>query len=121
MVAALFDTNILIDHLRGTSAAATELTRDEERSISAITWTDVLVGAPPGSDRATRAFLDGFRLIEIDREVAEGAVASRRARRLKLPDAIVWTAARAHGMLLVTRHIKCFPSDDPGVRMPYSV
>ena len=121
MVAALFDTNIPIDHLRGIPAAATELARYDERSISAITWMEVPVGAPLGSERETRAFLDGFRLIEIDRDVAQGAVALRRAHRLRLPDAIVWASARAHAMLLVTRDIKGFPSDDPGVRMPYSV
>lgn len=121
MVRALFDTNILIDHLRGVPAAATEMARYDERSISAITWMEVLVGAPPGSERETRAFLDGFRLIEIDRAVAEGAVALRRGRRLRLPDAIVWASAQAHGMLLVTRDTKGFPPDDPGVRMPYSV
>jgi predicted nucleic acid-binding protein len=121
VVRALFDTNILIDYLRGVPAAATELARYDERSISAITWMEVLVGAPPGSERETRAFLDGFRLIAIDGAVAEGAVALRRTRRLRLPDAIIWASAQAHGMLLVTRDTKGFPSDDPGVRMPYSV
>jgi predicted nucleic acid-binding protein len=118
VVAALFDTNILIDRLRGIPAAATELMRYDDRSISAITWMEVLAGALPDSERETLAFLDGFRLIEIDREVAEGAVAVRRAHRIKLPDAIVRASARAQGMLLVTRVMKGFPSDDPGVRMP---
>jgi predicted nucleic acid-binding protein len=121
MVAALFDSNILIDHLRGVPAAATELARYEERAISAITWMEVMVGAPPGREPATRAFLDGFRLISIDRPVAERAVALRRAHRLKLPDAIVWASARAHAMLLVTRDAKRLPVDDPGVRLPYTV
>jgi predicted nucleic acid-binding protein len=121
VVRALFDTNILIDHLRGIPAAAAELAHYDERAISAITWMEVFAGAPPASEHATRAFLDGFRLIEIDHAVAERAVALRRTRRLKLPDAIVWASAQTHGMLLVTRDIKGFPPDDPGVRMPYSV
>jgi len=121
VVKALFDTNILIDHLRGIPGAASELARYEEQSISAITWMEVLVGAPPGSERATRAFLDGFRLIEIDKAVAERAVVLRRAHRLKLPDAIVWGSAQAHDMLLVTRDTKGFPPGDPGVRVPYTV
>jgi predicted nucleic acid-binding protein len=121
LVAALFDTNILIDHLRGIPAAATELERYDVRAISAITWMEVLVGAPSAAERETRAFLDGFRLIGIDRAVAEGAVTLHRGHRLKLPDAIVWASARAHGMLLVTRDTKGFPADDPGVRIPYVV
>jgi predicted nucleic acid-binding protein len=121
VVTALFDTNILIDHLRGIPAAATELARYDEQSISAITWMEVLVGAPPGSERTTRAFLDGFRLIGSDKAVAERTVVLRHARCLKLPDAIVWASAQAHDMLLVTRDTKGFPPDDPGVRVPYTV
>jgi predicted nucleic acid-binding protein len=121
VVKALFDTNILIDHLRGIPAAATELARYDARAISVVTWMEVLVGAPPGSEHDTRAFLDSFSLIDIDRAVAERAVAIRRAFRLRLPDAIVWASAQSHGMLLVTRDTKGFPADDPGVRMPYSV
>jgi predicted nucleic acid-binding protein len=121
VVAALFDTNILIDHLRGIPAAAAEPERYDVRAISAITRMEVLAGAPPATERETRAFLDGFRLIGIDRAVAEGAVTLRRARRLKLPDAIAWASARAHRMLLVTRDTRGCPSDDPGVRIPHAV
>lgn len=39
MVGALFDTNILIDYLRGIPAAREELERFEQRAISLITWT----------------------------------------------------------------------------------
>jgi predicted nucleic acid-binding protein len=38
---------------------------------------------------------------------------------MKLPDAIIWASALARHMLLVTRNVKDFPANDPGVRMPY--
>jgi predicted nucleic acid-binding protein len=119
MVKALFDTNILIDHLRGIEGARTELGRYEDKAISIVTWMEVLVGAPPPAAAATRGFLDSFVVVPIDTAVAERAVALRQVHRVKLPDAIVWASAQAHGRLLVTRDTKGFPSDDPGVRVPY--
>jgi predicted nucleic acid-binding protein len=104
MVKALFDTNILIDYLRGIPAAR-----------------EVLVGASPATERGTRQFLDGFELIAIDHGIAERAVALRRTHRVKLPDAIVWASAQAHAMLLVTRDVRGFPDQDPGIRVPYAV
>ncbi len=121
MVKALFDTNILIDHLRGIPQAKAELARYQDRAISIVTWMEVLVGAAPSAAAATRGFLAGFTVIPIDAPVAERAVALRQSQRLKLPDAIVWGSAQVHGMLLVTRDSKAFPADDPGVRMPYAV
>jgi predicted nucleic acid-binding protein len=121
MVKALFDTNILIDYLRGLAQARDELARYEDKAISAISWMEVLVGTAPAVLDRTRVYLDGFQLIEIDRTVAERAVELRQGYRMKLPDAIVWASAQVTERLLVTRDIKGFPPNDPGVRMPYLV
>lgn len=118
---ALFDTNILIDHLRGIDAARDELARYTDKAISLITWMEVLAGTTDTHRPATRAFLDGFTLIGIDPSVAERAVALRQVQRIKLPDAIVWASAQVHARLLVTRDTKGFPPGDPGIRMPYTV
>lgn len=116
---AVFDTNVLIDHLRGLVPARDELRRFDERAISVVTWAEVLVGTPPDREAATRAFLDAFAVVDLDREIAARAVALRRDHRIKLPDAVVWATAKAAGALLVTRNTKDFPADDPGVRVPY--
>jgi hypothetical protein len=122
MVRALFDTNILIDHLNAVSAARAEFARYRGKAISIIAWIEVLVGAKPGSEAATRSFLDQrFDVIGLDERVAERAVELRKQHRLKLPDAVIWASAQVHGMLLVTRNTKDFPSDDPGIRMPYQL
>jgi predicted nucleic acid-binding protein len=119
VVKALLDTNILIDFLHQVPAARDELHRYEDKAISIITWMEVLVGAPVLATRATREFLDGFELIELNEKIAERAVRLRQQHRLKLPDAIIWASAQVHSMLLVTRDTKAFPADDPGVRVPY--
>ncbi len=121
MVKALFDTNILIDHLNNVSAARTEIDRYRDRAISAVTWMEVMVGANARTEAGTRAFLSNFEIIPVDDTIAEQAVMLRRSSRIKLPDAIVWSTAQVHSLLLVTRNTKDFPSGDPGIRIPYTL
>jgi predicted nucleic acid-binding protein len=121
MVKALFDTNVLIDFLSGAPQARAEIERFDDAAISIVTWMEVMIGAPDDTQDATRAFLARFELIGLDQGIAKAAVALRRAHRMKLPDAIIWASAREHGRLLVTRNVKDFPADDPGVRAPYTL
>jgi predicted nucleic acid-binding protein len=117
---ALFDTNILIDYLAGIVAARKELERHSERLISVITLIEVLAGARSAEEQdVIGMFLRDFRLVDITRSVADKAVEIRRAHRLRLPDAVIWATAQTESALLVTRNIKDFPRDDPGVRVPY--
>ena len=119
MVKALFDTNILIDYLGGVKQARHELERFEDKAISVITWMEVMVGTTPETKAGTRAFLADFAHLAINDLVAERAVVLRQAKRIKLPDAIVWATAQTSDRLLVTRNTKDFAADEPGVRVPY--
>jgi predicted nucleic acid-binding protein len=117
---ALFDTNILIDYLNGVEASKVELGRYRERLISIVTWMEVLAGGREDDELdVIEMFLRDFRIVEITRPVAREAVEIRRTHRVRLPDAMVWAAARSESALLVTRNTKDFPRDDPGVRVPY--
>ena len=119
---ALFDTNILIDYLNGVEEARTEIDRAGERLISIITWMEVLAGTRDEAEEdVVDMFLRDFRVVDLTRRVAREAVAIRRTRRIRLPDAIIWASARTESALLVTRNAKDFPEDDPGVRMPYTI
>lgn len=119
MVGALFDTNILIDHLNAVPQAREEIARFEDRAVSIITWMEVMVGASEDLVEPTRRFLDGFKLVPLDDAIASRAVELRRTHRIKLPDAVIWATAQTGGRLLVTRNTKDFSPDDPGVREPY--
>jgi predicted nucleic acid-binding protein len=121
MVKALFDTNVLVDYLNTIPQAEAELDRYRQKAISTITWIEVMVGASPPVEAATRSFLEDFEVVRIDDAVAEEAVILRRQYRLKLPDAIIWASARVQSMLLVTRNTKDFPSGEPGIRLPYKI
>ena len=116
---ALFDTNILVDYLKGFPQARDELGRFEDSAISMITWMEVMVGATLENEVATRQFLRRFVLLPVDDAVAEQAVLARRKFRMRLPDAIILASALVHDRLLVTRNSKDFPEDLPGVRIPY--
>jgi predicted nucleic acid-binding protein len=121
MVKALFDTNILVDHLNAVPEARAELHRYAEKAISIITWMEVMVGASGELESTTRRFLSGFEVLAVDERVAERAIVLRREYRIKQPDAVIWATAESQAMLLVTRNTKDFPDGDPGIRAPYKV
>jgi predicted nucleic acid-binding protein len=117
---AVFDTNILVDYLNGIPQAAAELGRFTQRCISQITWMEVLVGCrDEQEERVVREFLGTFVVVPIGAEVAEAAVMLRRSNSLRLPDAIILATAECNQALLVTRDVKDFLEDSPGVRIPY--
>jgi predicted nucleic acid-binding protein len=117
---ALFDTNILIDYLRGVPASQKELARYPDRLVSVVTWMEVLAGARTEEEEdIIELFLHDFRVVELTRPIAREAVAVQRSRRVRLPDAIIWASARTESALLVTRNTKDFPTEEPEVRVPY--
>ncbi len=119
---AVLDTNILIDFLQGHLPAKRELKRYEHPAISLVTWMEILVGSHSTDEELQlRNFLARFRLLPIESDIAEQAVAFRRTHRLRLPDAIIWASAQVMNLLLVTRNTRDFPADDPSIRVPYQL
>ncbi|HEX2721655.1 MAG TPA: type II toxin-antitoxin system VapC family toxin [Gemmatimonadaceae bacterium] len=117
---AVVDTNILIDYLNGSDDARRELEAFDAIYISLVSWMEVLVGAAEGEEEVEiREFLRRFSVHPVDEGIAERAVEIRRRNRIRLPDAIIWATAQHLGLLLVTRNSRDFPSNNPGVRIPY--
>lgn len=121
MVSVLFDTNILIDYLKGVRQARTELERYSDRAISLITWMEVMVEASPETEEATRHFLNSFINLPIDDQVSSVAVMLRKNYKIKLPDAIVWATAQVNKRIFVTRNTRDFLPDEPGIHIPYQL
>jgi predicted nucleic acid-binding protein len=117
----LFDTCILIDYLRGIPQARAESDRCPDRAISIITWMEVMAGATAANEDDTRRFLLNFYALPLTPEVAERAVAIRRANKIKLPDAIIQATAQLDGRVLITRNIRDFRSGATGTHVPYTV
>ena len=102
MVRPLFDTNILIDYLGGIPLARDELARYQEPAISIVSWMEVLIGAEPEVEPATRRFLSRFTILEIDRAVAERA--GHRPQELPDPTAGCHHPGLCRGPLHAARH-----------------
>ena len=119
-----FDANIVIDALAGYPAARVEIERavgmNSRPWISRMAWIEVLSKGSEGMVQDALAFLSRFGLDEIDDEISRRAAALRRERpRLKSPDAIILASAQIRGRVLITRNTKDFPSEMPGIRVPY--
>lgn len=81
---------------------------------------EVLVGAPTEDLCKVREdFLRHFPVVELDERVARDAIALRQERRLQLPDASSGPQHAGMVLFLVTCNAKDFPSDEPGIRIPY--
>jgi predicted nucleic acid-binding protein len=101
---------ILIDHLNGVAKATSWLSRNQRRCrITPIARAEVLCVVEPEQVPLVSAWLDGFPLLPIDRDVADLAAGLRREHRWKLPDAFQVAAAQLHRLHLVTRNTKDFP------------
>ncbi|MBA3940548.1 MAG: hypothetical protein C0520_05000 [Sphingopyxis sp.] len=122
MIDAQFDSDILIDALLGVEAARAEIRRAGRKSVSRVSWTEVMAAADPATVKAVEAFLGCFQVEEIGDAVARRAAALRAERKgLTLADAFVLATAQISGRILVTRNIKVFPASMPGIRIPYTL
>lgn len=120
------DANILIDALLDHIPAQRELIRIANRGarmwVSRMAWIEVLSKGSDEVVREAQQFLGRFGLDEVDDEIALRAAALRRERpRLRTPDAIILATAQIRGRVLVTRNIRDFPAEMPGIRVPYQL
>lgn len=100
---AVFDTSILVDYLLGREDARAEFDRYSTRGISIITMMELRTGARNDEELdVIDLFLRDFRVIEIDRPLAQRAIEIRRKARVTLPDAIIWATAQLESAPLVT-------------------
>jgi len=117
----VFDTNILIDYLRGIAPARVEADRHSDRAVSIITWMEVMAGSTAANEQDARSCLLNFFTLPLTAEVAERAFLLRRTNKIKLPDAIIQATAEGSGRVLITRNTRDFPADTAGVRIPYTL
>ena len=121
-----FDANILIDALMDHRPAHDEIRRAADSGVriwvSRMAWIEVLSKGNDDTVRDASRFLGRFAIDEIDEETSVRAASLRRERpRLKSPDAIILASAQVNGRILVTRNIKDFPGQMPGIRIPYTI
>jgi predicted nucleic acid-binding protein len=117
----LFDTNILIDYLRGIPQARAECDRHTDRAVSILSWMEVMAASTAANEADARLFLLNFYTLPLVADVTERAFRLRRTSRIKLPDAVIQATAEDDGRVLITRNTRDFPAGTPGVRIPYTL
>lgn len=116
-----FDTNIIIDWMFDRAPAVAELSRYRSHRISRVVWAEVLAGEPVESRSNVQQLLSSFDIVELDGRIAGAAADIRNRLRMKLLDAFILATAQVNGAILITRNIKDFPANMPGIRVPYTL
>lgn len=108
-----FDTNILIDCLKGYPPAIDEVAYWDEVIISAITWMEVMAGTTGDERGAVREFLGNFEVIHTNQHIMEFATTLRTGsiemkKKVALPDAIIMATGVARANHIITRNTRDF-------------
>ena len=103
MADVLVDTDIFIDHLRGSA----ELKPGRHRVHSSVVTRAELFAGNSTTDLVSQ-LLAPFREVNVDRSVAERAGRSAREFQLRLPDALIAATALENRLTLTTRNRKDF-------------
>lgn len=99
MADILVDTDLFVDHLRGSH----ELKPSKHRlHYSVITRAELFAGNT--ATNLVSTLLSPFREIPVDRDVAERAGRIRRESGIRMPDALIAATAIEHGLGLATRN-----------------
>ncbi|MBP7630976.1 MAG: type II toxin-antitoxin system VapC family toxin [Acidimicrobiales bacterium] len=103
MADILVDTDIFIDHLRGSA----ELKPGRNRLHYSVVTRAELFAGNSATDLVTQV-LAPFRELVVDRPVAERAGRVAREFQLRMPDALIAATALENGLTLTTRNRKDF-------------
>ncbi|MGA9874921.1 MAG: type II toxin-antitoxin system VapC family toxin [Solirubrobacteraceae bacterium] len=119
MSAALLDTDVLIDHLRGHRRLDLF---DPAWKISVVTRCELFAGRNTHEPSLQRT-LELIDELPVDRVIAESAGRIRRKTQLDIPDALIAATALEHGLSIMTRNRRHFervanlvvrsPEDEP--------
>lgn len=113
---AIWDTGILIRHLRGRKSIVQlvrSLSRTDRLAVATITCLEIYAGLRENEAYLTRKLLSRFVNLPLDTMIAEraGALVAQSAaanQPLSIPDAIIAATAIRHHLTLVSLNIKDF-------------
>lgn len=112
-MAYVFDTDVLIDYLRGNPAAvdAVEL-RIDTAYLSTMTVAEIHQGVRESERTAVTRAMSAFTLLPISAEIAEMGGLFRRDYKDQgagLADCLIAAMAEVHGLTLVTLNRRHYP------------
>ena len=95
----LVDTDVFVDHLRGSRRFDP---RSHRVNYSVVTRAELFAGNSASEE--VSVILSPFRELDVDRRVAERAGRLRRETGIRLPDALIAATAIEHKLGLFTRN-----------------
>ncbi len=115
------DTRVLMDYLAGDARAKQAMEGHSHKSISVITWLEIMAACPSHAREETRGFLLTFEQLSISESSASEAcrLMADTPSQLPLNTALTWATARANKLVFVTADAKYFDKADPGVAIAY--
>jgi len=111
---ALFDTDVMIDHLRGNQGAYQLLLsyHEETNYCSVITTGEILFGMREEEKERTMVLLNSLNELSVDKNIirlAHNIKEKAKGYRLELYDCIIAATALTFDQVLVTRNAKHYP------------
>jgi predicted nucleic acid-binding protein len=117
----LIDTPLLLDYLKGDRRARKALETCVHRSISVVTWLELMSLCPPEVVDPTRGFLRTFERLSISEGIADEALRlMQRKPGLAMTRALTWATANVNQLTYLTNdpaHID--PKADRSVALAY--
>ncbi|MDP2691308.1 MAG: type II toxin-antitoxin system VapC family toxin [bacterium] len=112
----VFDSDVLIDLLRGVQSTydqVTSLTEDAELCCSVITLAEIYAGMFPREKKATDQLLNSLVHIPVTDTVAATAGRLRnKYKQIELMDCLIAASAMGLGAYLLTKNIKHYPMEN---------
>jgi hypothetical protein len=118
MPRVLFDTDIIIDFLRGNKGAKKVMSsiKDEDMPCcSVITVAEIRAGMRETEEQVTMSLLGSLDILSIDKNIAQIAGDLKRKTRqqqLELDDCFIAATAIIHQAILITHNPKHYPHKD---------
>jgi predicted nucleic acid-binding protein len=120
MTSALIDTSVLLDYLAGDKRAQRAIAPYEHRSISVVTWLELMAVCPPEAAESTRGFLRTFERLSVSESIADEALRLIQQKPgLALDRALTWASANVNQLVYVTADPVHVVKTDRNVALPY--
>jgi predicted nucleic acid-binding protein len=120
MTNALIDTSVLLDYLSGEKRAQRALATYAHRSISVVTWLELMSACPLDALDSTRGFLRTFERLSLSEAIADEALRLMHQKPgLPINRAITWASANANQLPYLTVNPAHVGKSEPNVVMPY--